>query len=393
MRRHRTPSVEFNRYRNRFCRAFASCLLLAGATFAEEEGVFKSEELNFEIRLPEDSVDWEFKEFDKEAHKTLRVWLYSPYADSDAYASVQVFAQKMPSAMVRKKLEKIADKWQSSLEGDLANPRKRKDGIDQWAGVDTYHCDVEGDVGSGIHTRRWLLLRNGEYLYTIIVDRHLGATKDEDLGAEIEAILKSFKFGEIRKLKGDRKVKEDDAPETPGGKKGDNKKTEPVGDPEKLKEAPFQMDFWRFKCVKPANVLEQALSENDTKNAIKVWWVGEVNTVRLGIRVYVWSLKNKTFTLDKLVETRKEAFKKRVKDQKEPKLDEHYAKQVQQAKKAYLLELLGRSTRRERWIYLMAECKNDRQYMVEIYSMGDTSDKVWGKAIDAFLKSFEPLKE
>jgi len=379
--------------RIRFAAALAGGLLLAHVAFAEEEGLFKSEELNFEIRAPEESVDWEFKEFDKEAHKTLRVWLYSPFADSDAYASVQVFAQKMPTAMARQKLEKIADKWQASMEGDLASPRNRKDGIEQWAGVDTYRCELEGDVGTGVHTRRWMLLRNGEYLYTIIVDRHLGATKDEDLGAEIEAILKSFKFGEIRKLKGDSKVKADDAPEGPGGKKEETKKTEPVGDPEKLKEAPFQMDFWRFKCVKPANMLEQTLSENDTKNAIKVWWVGEVNSVRLGIRVYVWSLKNKTFTLDKLVKTRRENFTKRVKDEKEPKLDENYAKNVEQAKKAYLLELLGRSTRRERWIYLMAECKNDRQYMVEIYSMGDTSDKVWGKAIDAFLKSFEPLKE
>ena len=63
------------------------------------------------------------------------------------------------------------------------------------------------------------------------------------------------------------------------------------------------------------------------------------------------------------------------------------------AKKAYRLELIGRSTRRERWLFLMAECTNDRQYMLEIYTMGDVGDAVWGKTVDKFIKDFKPHKK
>ena len=31
--------------------------------------------------------------------------------------------------------------------------------------------------------------------------------------------------------------------------------------------------------------------------------------------------------------------------------------------------------------------------MIELYSMGDTSDKIWGKAIKEFFKSFKPQKK
>jgi hypothetical protein len=374
-------------------------VLLFGATAAHagDEGVFDSKELNFTVRLPEDSVDWDHKTIDEEMKKrspTLAVWFQSEFADSDAYASVHIYAQLMPGGLARKKLGRIADKWKTAMEGDLGNPHNRKDGIDTWAGVDTYRCDLDGTLGSGNHSRTWLLLKNGSMLYTIVVNLHLKAAKDEDLRAEVKQILASFKFGEIRKIKGDRKAKGGQAPDAgdgKGDKKSDNKG--PVGDPEKLKKAPFSMDFWRFKCVKPQNLLEQELKKNDIDNGIKVWWLGEVNTVRLGIRVYVWSLKNKTFTMDKLVDSRL-AWKKRFKQMaKDPDLDKNYKKHFPMAKKAYRLEMIGRSTRRERWVFVLAECTNDRQYMIELYSMGDTSDKMWGKAIKEFFKSFQPLKK
>jgi hypothetical protein len=368
-------------------------LILAAPSFAED-GVFKSEQLNFEIRLPKDSVDWDHKKIDEETKKkspTLATWFQTEFADTNAYATIHVYAQLMTPKLARQKLGRIADQWKNALEGDLANPRDRKDGIDEWAGVDTYRCDVEGDLGSGVHRRTWMLMRNGTMLYTIIVNKHLAATKDEDLDKEIKEILASFKFGEIRKLKGDSKAKGgDQAPQS--GNEG-NKANTPVGDPEKLKKAKVEMNFWRFKCVKPKNIAEQALSENDTANGIKVYWLGEINTVRFGIRVYVWSLKNKQFTLDKLADSRL-AWKKRFKQMAgEPKLDKNYKKKFPLAKRAYRLEMIGRTTRRERWIWIFAECSNDRQYMIEMWSMGDTGDKVWGKTIKEFLKSFKPQKK
>jgi len=364
-------------------------LLLSAPSRADESGVFKSEDLNFQIRTPEDSVDWDSMEIDNEKHKTLRVWFHSPFADTDAYASVQVHVQKMHRSQVRRKLEKIAEKWKESLEIDLTEKRDRKDGIEEWAGVETYKAELMGNLGAGIHRRRWFLLRNGQLIYTIIVDQHLKQSiEDEYVNDEIKQILGSFKFGEIRKLEADRKAKKAEAPGGAAGSGGG-----PIGDPEKLKEAPVEMDFWRFKAVKPANIQEMPLSKNDIENSIKVQWVGEINTIRLGIRLYVWSLKSKVFTLDKLADSRIENFKKRVKDMKKPEVNKNYERNFPLADKAYYINLIGRTTRRERWTYILAECENDRQYMIEVYSMGDTGDKVWGKTIEKFLKSFQPQKK
>jgi len=378
----------------------ASLALISVPTVrAEEEGdgggQFKSEELNFEIRTPEDSLDWVSKTIDPEQNPRLRVWFHSEYADSDAYAFVQVFVQKITSGLARTKLDKLADKWKESIEGGIDNVHDRKDGIEEWAGVETYKCSLEGTMGTGNHARSWYLLRNGEYLYTIIVDRHLAAAKDETVGEEVDAILKSFKFGEIRKVKADRKAKDEDAPEAPGGKGG--KKPEEAGpkiDPEKLKAMPVQMDFWRFKCEKPEGLVALDVDEKATKQGIKAAWQGDdPNKIRLGIRIYVWSLQSTPYTLDQLAKTRMEHFEKRFKQSKVPEFDKNYDKSFPLAKKAYRLEMIGRSTRREKWLYLLAECKNDRQYMIEIYSMGDSSDKVWGKAVEKFIKSFETLKD
>ena len=76
-------------------------LLLALSAAADEVGVFKSEPLNFEIRLPEDSVDWEVQEIDQKKYPNMRVWYQSDFADSDAYATIIIHAQKMAGKIVR----------------------------------------------------------------------------------------------------------------------------------------------------------------------------------------------------------------------------------------------------------------------------------------------------
>ena len=82
-------------------RAFVLFLLPVFSAAADEEGFFKSEQLNFEIRLPKDSVDWEVKEIDQKKYVNMRVWYQSDYADSDAYSSIIVHAQKMPPKLAR----------------------------------------------------------------------------------------------------------------------------------------------------------------------------------------------------------------------------------------------------------------------------------------------------
>ena len=206
--------------------------------------------------------------------------------------------------------------------------------------------------------------------------------------------MKSFKFGEIRRVKSGKGAKKgDDAPPGADGGNQEPVKGDPEVDPEKLKPKKFESSFWRFKCEKPQGLVENELTDNLKANNIKHDWRGVSNTVAMGVRIYVWSLKNKKYTLNKLVDKKVEWFKTRVKQQKDPVLDKNYKKKFPMAKKAYRLELIGRSTRRERWIYLMAECSNDDQYQIEIYTMGDVGDKVWGKTIEKFIKSFKPQKK
>lgn len=383
----------------RFAQAYAALLLLVFAVLPASagEGDFKSEELNFEIKLPEESVDWDVITLDpKVHHPTLRVLFESVYADSDAYASVQVMVQKMPSGTAREKLEKTAKRWKGSMESNLANPRERKDKIEKFAGVDAYIAEVEGDRGMGICKVNWLVCKNGQYIYTIVTTRALAAVKDEDLAEEIDLILKSFKFGEIRKAKGGKGAKKDGSKPPDAGGGGDNGgggASDMEVDPELLKPKKINSAFWRFKAVKPQGLIDEKMTENLRANKIKFAWRGQKNTISMGVRIYAWSLKNKSYTLDQLVARKLKWWEKRVKQTKPPSLDKKYNKKFPMAKKAYRLELIGRSTRRERWLFLMAECTNGRQYMLEIYTMGDVGDAVWGKTVDKFIKDFKPQKK
>ena len=56
------------------------------------------------------------------------------------------------------------------------------------------------------------------------------------------------------------------------------------------------------------------------------------------------------------------------------------------------LKLVGRRSTTEVTYWYMADCKNDRQYQIQIYMTGGTAEKLWKNQIDAFMKSFEPLR-
>jgi len=378
--------------------AFFSLLVLCAAPAsraADSDGAFQSKELNFEIRLPSDSVDWKTVPIDEKKFPTLRVHYRSVFVDSGAYAEVQVWAQKLDSSMVRKKLDRIGAQWKPSMEHALENDHDRKEEIKQFAGVDAFVVDVKGIKGTDNHRTNWMVCKNGELLYTIIVHRSGEATKDEDIDDEVKAILASFKFGEVLKVTKGKGAKKGEAPKGPGGDaeggKGD-KGDMPGVDPKKLKKEKVESSFWRIEFTKPEGLVSEELTQILKDNQIKWSYRGQRNTIAMGFRVYVWSLKNKKYTLDQLVEKKLKWWKTRVKQTKEPKLDKKY-KGLPRSKKAYKLELVGRSTRTERWIYILGECDNDRQYQIEIYTMGDTGNKEWGKAVDKLIKSIKPLKK
>jgi len=381
---------------------FALVLLVAPATVVSElwadetKSAIDNKELNFKVSLPADSVDWDVVKIDTKKFPTLRAHFQSIFVDSGAYAEVRVYVQKLGSAMVRKKIQRIGAQWKDSLEANLENPHDRKAEVKQFAGVEAFIVDVQGIQGTELHRLNWMICKNGQYLYSIIITRTgKDAVRDEQLQEEIDGILASFKFHEIKKITKAKGAAKGDAPKGPGGKEvdGKGKKEDMPGiDPKLLKKEQISSSFWRLKFTKPAGLMSLPLSESLKANQIKWDYRGTKNSIVMGFRVYVWSLKNKKYTLDKLVDNKLKWWKTRVKQSKPPKLDKKF-KGIPLAKKAYKLELLGRSTRTERWIYILAECKNDRQYQIEIYTMGDSGGKQWGKAVEQLIKGILPQKK
>jgi hypothetical protein len=372
-------------------RKAALLLLLASGLWAlpDEKGVVKSEEFNFEIRTPEDSVDWEVKEIDQEKDPTRKAHFRTEFADSDppTYADVVVSVMPMAAENLRLGLDKIARKWEEAMEGFLDHKRDRTTKAGKLGGQDSWVVDVKGDFGSGIHQRTWLVAKMGKFMYVIHVDRNFKAIGDEVLEEEIQAILGSFKFLRIEKLEKHKDAKKEDAPGEAGpGSKLVKKKV----DPELLKKEKFNEPFWRFKMVKPEGLVKLKVDEQDAKQDIKYLFRHDKDNSRLQIRIYAQTEKAKKWTVDQLLDYKIEYFQKEVKVAKDPKIDKKYKFPL--AKKAIRIELVGRSTTTIRRIWILAQCKNDRQYQIEIYLTGANGPQVWDKTIKAFLKGFKPFK-
>ena len=356
----------------------------------DSKGTIDDEQYNFKISMPEDSVDWEMKEIPKD-RAMMRAYFYTEFRDSDPTASAdfQIFVQRLTKDLTRRSLDKIAGMWSDSIESIIEFNKKREEAPAKLGTVDAWKIDVTGnDIHGKLHLT-WMLVRNGEYLYTFFIMRRYDAVDDEDLEDEIKAILTSFTFHEIVKIKASKKGGSDDAPDVPagGGKKSGGKKIDKM----LLKKEKFKEPFWRFEMTKPEGLLKLELSDADKKNGIKYYFRGDKDGSRLMIRVYAQTEKAKKFTLEKLLEHKMGYWEKEVKQKKEPKLDKNYRK-FPMLKKAIRLDLIGRSTVNIRRTWIMADCKNDRQYQLEIYVTGANGQTVWGKRVEQFLKGFKPIK-
>jgi len=85
-------------------------------------------------------------------------------------------------------------------------------------------------------------------------------------------------------------------------------------------------------------------------------------------------------------------FADRQKKAKEPVIDAKYKKQFPLAKKAIKLVLIGRATTVNKETWYLADCENDRQYQLRIYTARG-GDRAFGDALDEFVKSFTPKKK
>ena len=373
------------------CRTLLFLLVFGVSTFAlpDEDKTVKDEKLNFQVSLPEDSIDWKIIEIpDDLKKKGHAVHLRTVFADTDPEASAdfRLIVTPLPKDFVRLSLDKIAKKWAPYMEDHLDNKRDRKEEAVKFGEVDGYKIDVKGNYLAGIHQRTWFLAKNGQHLYLMYVDRNYGAVGDDVLEDEVKSILKSFKFLKVIKVVANKKAKKGATPDAGGPSGKGNKKI----DPEKIKRETFKESFWRFTCVKPQGLESKKLSADDKKRHMKLFFAADREGSRLWIQIFAQTDKAKKWTIEDLMKQRLEWWKGEVKVSKDPVIDKKY--KFPMAKKAVKLELVGRqrTTRRRTWIF--ADCKNDRQYILSIYTSGTMGAKVWKRHIDEFLKNFKPVK-
>ena len=377
----------------RFCLALLLALVLGARVVRAESVTERNEKFNFEISTPSNE-DWEFKPLDESKNPNVKARLMTWYADTEPQATAQVELHVMPLSRtdMRFSYEKQIERWKESLEGFLGNPRDRVAGLVQIAGVEGYKVDVKGDYLAGIHQITYYVARNGKLQYLLYVTRNYDAVGDEWLEEEIQEIVTSFKFITIEKPEVDAKAKGDAVPDAGSGQGGPTPKEKEI-DPELLAIKRYDLNFWRFKCVKPEGLLEMELSDTEKQQGIKLKFQNDKDFSRLMIRIWADTDKNARFTLEKLLETRIDEFKQydNVKQMLDPEIDKRF--DLPMKKDAIRLDMTGRSTMRLHRTWILADCRNERQYQLEIYLSGSNGEQVWGRAIEEFLKDFEPYKD
>jgi hypothetical protein len=379
-------------------RTAALLLLLQSMLLAGKDPVVRDEEHNFEISMPPYSIDWvKIPPPKDKALKHIRAHFQTEYADTDppATCDVNLLVVPMNKLWARQSLDKIAMQWQPQMEGGLTNKRDVKEGKAKLGGQDFYRRDVKGEYIAGVAHITWYLGKMGKYLYTLHVFRTYHAVDDDQLEEEIDDILKSFKYLKIIEVKAHKKAgRKGAAPAMgPGGGGGGGGDVDRV-DPNKIKREKVTLSHWRIELVKPKelfNIDPGQFSKSEKGNNVIAKFERRVKQSFIQIRIYAQSSSSQKYTLDQLAKSTLKYWEKTYKTRLKPEIDEKYKFPL--AKKAIKMRLVGRRTVPETYTWILAQCRNDRQYRMSIYTTGATGEQIWKAQIEDFLKNIKPLKK
>jgi hypothetical protein len=373
-------------------------LLLPSLVFAGKDSLVRDEEHNFEISMPPNSIDWEKIPLPKDktmAH--IRAHFQTEYADTDPPATCDVNLMVVPLSKLwaRMSLREVAMQWQSQMEGNLSNKREVRDGPRKLGGQDCYYRDLKGEFIAGVAHVTWYLGKMGNYLYAIHVFRTYHAVGDDMLEEEITDIIKSFKYLKVIKVKAHKKApKKAKPPEVgPGGGGGGGGQADRV-DPEKIKREKVTLSHWRLEAVKPKemfNIDPGQFSKSEKANNVIAKFNRRMAQSFIEIRIYAQSSSSQRYTLDQLAKSTLGYWEKTYKSRLKPEIDDKH--KFPMAKKAIKMKLVGRRTVPETYTWILAQCKNERQYRISIYTTGATGETIWKAQIEDFLKNLKPLKK
>ncbi len=370
-----------------------------GIAVAEDGKTIRDEASNFEISVPPEKAD-DWDKMEHEERKDIKAHFRTVFVDSEPLASaeVQVILFPINRDLATRSLESIAKQWAASMEGSLANPRDLKEEKTTLGGQEAYSRDVKGDLvsDSGMGHVTWHIARMGKSVYVVHVVRTHRAVGDEGLEEEIGKIRDSFKFLKIEEVKADPKAKKGEGPGGPAGA-GAGREKDKGPSPEQLAREEMKLDYWRLKFVKPEGLLStppEKFDESEVANHCVAKFNRTVEQSSILIRVYAQLDKNQQFTIEQLAERTLQSFKQTFNEKSRlPEEVEKDYKKFPQSKDAIRLKLVGRRTTPEVMIWYFAQCKNGRQYQIEIHFWGGEAEKFYKNQLDDFMKSFKPFDD
>lgn len=375
--------------------ALLACPFGATAAGTDDKSV-RDEAANFEMAVPpEKAGDWDKVPLD-EKRKDLKAHFKTEFTDTEplATAEVQVILFPLKKDLATRGLDAIAGQWAPAMEGSVTNPRDLKEGKTTLGGQEAYFRDVKGDLvadGGAVHVT-WHVTRMGKFVYMVYVVRYYKAVGDEGLEAEIGKVRDSFKFLKIEEVKADPKAKGEGGPKGPAGA-GEVKGP----DPELLVREEKEFGHWKVKFAKPEGLLDtppDKFDQSEIANHMIAKFSRSGDQSYLLIRVYAQLEKTQKYTIEQLAENCVKNFNQTYneKSRKEPEIEKDY-KKFPLAKDAIRMKLIGRRTVPEIKHWYLAQCKNGRQYQLEIYLSGAEGEKIWKNQIDDFMKHFKPIDD
>jgi hypothetical protein len=376
--------------------------LLAGpdvVAAGPEDATIRDEASNFEISLPpEKAGDWD--KVENKERKDIKAHFRTVFTDSEplATAEVQVILFPINRDLAAKSLESIAKQWSAYMEGSLANPRDIKEEKATLGGQEAYFRDVKGDLvsDSGLGHVTWHVARMGKFVYILHVVRTHKAVGDTGLEEEIAKIRDSFKFLKIEEIKADPKAKKGEGPGGPAGA-GAGKEKDKGPDPALLEREEMKLDYWRLKFVKPEgllNVPPEKFDESENSNHCVAKFNRSAEQSSILVRVYAQLEKNQQYTIEQLAERTLKSFKQTFNEKSRlPEEIEKDYKKFPLAKDAIRMKLVGRRTTPEVMLWYLAQCKNGRQYQIEVHFWGGEAEKFFKNQLDDFMKSFKPMDD
>jgi hypothetical protein len=331
-------------------RFWLALLLIVAPCFGEQETLVRDERLNFEIRRP-------------------AAWEKAPGSGVQFRTEGVIVSLSVGKGSPTTPLAKIAEQWRKTVEISVPTVTKRTTG-EAVLGGDTCHIvEVRGRAGESRRHLTWLLARRGDQLYTLQLLRFDDAIGNKAIEADLMKIRASFRF-----LRAAPQIKEP-----------------PAEDAKELEAGTIRDEFWRFECVKPEGLVrikneDFAWIEKSRNLMLKMDRVAVGS--RCMIRIYAHPLRGPTVQqmADDLVTT----FEKDFPEDRRKPVERDRKWKVPLGRKTIHLKLtsLGKTKIIQHWY--LAECRNQRKYLVGIYTSGGRD---WSKQTDAFLRSFRPFKK